>query len=50
MNKDPNLVFRCPPEMREAVEAYAKVNDLSIAQVVRKALREFFERLGRQGE
>ena len=36
-----------PPEMLEMVKKYAADHDLNISQVVRKALRQFFEGVGK---
>ena len=37
--------FRCDNELLVALDAYAKANDLTMAQVIRKALREFLSNL-----
>lgn len=37
--------FRCDNELLVALDAYAKANDLTMAQVIRKALREFLANL-----
>lgn len=36
------LVCQVPAEMKADLFLYAEVNDMSMAQVIRKALREFF--------
>lgn len=37
-------------EDKDIVETYAKSEDLSVSQVVRKALKEFFERLKKESK
>jgi predicted HicB family RNase H-like nuclease len=40
--KDGNFEFPIPAELRERLKAYALAHDLSMAQVIRQALRELF--------
>jgi predicted HicB family RNase H-like nuclease len=40
--KDGNFEFPIPTELREKLKAYALAHDMSMAQVVRQALRELF--------
>lgn len=44
MPRDENFAFRCPDDLKQQALAYAEQEDLSIAQVIRRALREFLER------
>lgn len=37
------LVCQVPAQMKEDLFVYSEVNDMSMAQVIRKALREFFD-------
>jgi len=37
------LVCQLPAELKSKIFVYAEVNDMSMAQVVRKVLREFFD-------
>ena len=39
-----NVSFRISDEEREKIEAYADVNDLSVSQVIRKAIKEFLDK------
>lgn len=41
MPRDANFAVRLPDELKARAQRYAEVNDLSIGQVIRKALREF---------
>lgn len=40
-----NITFRISDEEREKLEAFARDNDLSLSQVIRKAIKEFLEKL-----
>lgn len=40
-----NVTFRLSDEEREKLEIYAKENDLSLSQVIRKAIKEFLEKI-----
>lgn len=40
--KDGNFEFPIPTDLREKLKEYAKANDMSMAQVVRLALRQLF--------
>lgn len=42
--KDGNFEFPIPTELREKLREYAKRRDMSMAQVIRQALREFLNR------
>ena len=39
-----NVSFRISDEEREKIEAYADANDLSVSQVIRKAIKEFLDK------
>ena len=41
MNEDKSFTFRLPSEVWETIRVIAERDDLSVAQVVRKVLREF---------
>jgi len=49
MLNDKAILFRCPDDLRQTLEAYAKANDLNMSQVLRRALRLFFERVESDG-
>ena len=38
------ISVRLSEEEKEKIEKFAKENDLSLSQVIRKALKEFFEK------
>lgn len=42
---NPIVGLRLPPEIREQLEKIALAQDLSLSQVIRKALREYLEGL-----
>lgn len=42
-----NLSVRIEEAEKEALQKYAKENDLAISQVVRKAIKEFLVRQGK---
>ncbi len=44
--KDGTFEFPLPPELLAELRAYAKGHDMSMAQVLRLALREFLKRGG----
>ena len=39
-----NVSFRISDQEREKIEAYADANDLSVSQVIRKAIKEFLDK------
>lgn len=41
--KDGNFEFPIPMDLREQLKAYAKAHDMSMAQVIRQALREYLK-------
>lgn len=40
-----NISFRISDEEREKLETYARENDLSLSQVIRKAIKGFLEKI-----
>ena len=39
----PTVVVRFPPALRDAVKAHGEANDLTVSQVVRKAVRQYLD-------
>ena len=50
MLKDKSTCTRLTEEMRGEVEKYAELHDLTVAQVVRKAVKMFLANLKEHGE
>ena len=44
MGEDKSFTFRLPSSIFEDLQKVAETSDLTLAQVVRKALREFLEK------
>jgi len=43
MKEETRLILRIDPELKKAAQAKAKVQDLTLSQVVRRLLREWVE-------
>lgn len=48
-DKSVQVGIRCEASVVEALAAYAKAHDLTLSQVVRRALREYVEREKKHG-
>lgn len=41
---DPIITFRCPEDLKNRAEHIGAHHDLTLSQIIRKALREYVER------
>lgn len=43
--RDETVTFRLPEDIRAALEAYGKAQDLTLSQIMRKVLKEFLSKV-----
>ncbi len=40
-----NITFRIPEEEKDKIAKYAEENDLTISQIIRKAIKEYLDKM-----